>query len=508
MPDQPATSESHPIDDPPAARRGERALCSATVFFASAAVLVLETLAARLLAPYIGDSLETYTSIIGVCLAGIAAGAWIGGRLADEFDPRPLIPVALIGGGALAMASIPIIRGFGPTATPGEPVTTVFLAGCALFLPSMVLSTISPLVVKLRLGTVEATGRVVGGMSALATVGSLVGTFTTGFVLVAQFPTRAVVTVLGSTLVVAGVAMWLVLRRPVPAVVVAIGLVLAAGSVIGAVAVDRPCDVETRYYCANVETDPDRPTGRRLILDDLTHAYVDLADPTVLELRYTQWLGDVVDAMPEGRVDTVHLGGGGFTIPRYVQATRPGSTSAVLEIDPAVVDVAEQHLGLVPGAGLTAITGDARVNLRELGDATADLIVGDAFGGRAVPWHLTTREFVGDIRRVLRSGGIYAQNLIDQPPLRLLRADVATLRTVFEHVAVLAPAERLDGTIGGNAVVIASDSPLPLDRIAASEAARGGDAVLLAGGPGLDAFVDDAMVLTDDFAPTDQLIGG
>ena len=111
------------------------------------------------------------------------------------------------------------------------------------------------------------------------------------------------------------------------------------------------------------------------------------------------------------------------------------------------------------------ITGDARVDLRDVPDDSADLVVGDAFGGRAVPWHLTTTEFVEDVQRVLRDGGIYAQNVIDQPPLDFLHADVATLRDVFAHVAVLGPPGRFDGSGGGNTIVVASDAPDP----------RGGD---------------------------------
>ena len=114
---------------------------------------------------------------------------------------------------------------------------------------------------------------------------------------------------------------------------------------------------------------------------------------------------------------------------------------------------------------LRVVTGDARVDLRDVPDDSADLVIGDAFGGRAVPWHLTTTEFVRDIQRVLRDDGIYAQNVIDQPPLGFLHANVATLREVFAHVAVIGPTGRFDGTTGGNTIVVASDAPLPVAAI-------------------------------------------
>ncbi len=450
-------------------------LAGAVVFVASGAVLVLEILAGRLLAPYVGVSLETFTGIIGVVLAGIACGTWLGGWLADRVDPRTLLPGALALGGAAAIASIPIIRALGPSAQPPDPPVIVVLAAAGFFLPSALLSAVSPLVVKVQLGTLAETGRVVGRISALGTAGSLVGVFATGFILVAEFSTSPVVITLGLLLIVAGVGLWFHLGRRRPAQAVAAGVALGVLASGVAVAAAPPCDVETAYYCASVRADGDRPSGRLLVLDDLRHAYVDLDDPTYLEFSYTQLLGDVADVVrPAGEpIDAVHLGGGGFTIPRYLAATRPGSDSLVLELDPGVIDVAEDELGLRLGPTLRTITGDARVNLRDVPDDSADLVVGDAFGGRAVPWHLTTTEFVEDIRRVVRDDGVYAQNVIDQPPLGFLRAEVATLREVFEHVAVVGPAGRFDGSEGGNTIVVASDRPLPLAAIAAANEARG-----------------------------------
>ena len=151
-------------------------------------------------------------------------------------------------------------------------------------------------------------------------------------------------------------------------------------------------------------------------------------------------------------------------------------------------------------------TGDARIGVADLPSDSADLIVGDAFGGRAVPWHLTTREFVTDLSRVLRDQGILAQNIIDLPPLGFLRAELATMRDVFEHVAVIAPRPRLAGDEGGNFIVVASDRPLPLDAIERANAARGDDDQVLGDPAAMDDFIGGADVLTDEHAPVDQLI--
>jgi spermidine synthase len=168
--------------------------------------------------------------------------------------------------------------------------------------------------------------------------------------------------------------------------------------------------------------------------------------------------------------------------------------------------VAEDELGLVRTPDLHIVTGDARVHLRDVATRSTDLVIGDAFGGQAVPWHLTTREFLVDIERVLHDDGVYAINLIDQPPLGFARAQVATLRDVFAHVAVIAPSARIAGAEGGNFVLVASNAPLPLDAIAQRNSERSDDEVVVGDAVGLDEFVDGADVLTDDHAPVDQLL--
>jgi spermidine synthase len=256
-----------------------------------------------------------------------------------------------------------------------------------------------------------------------------------------------------------------------------------------------------------VIADPFLGSGRTLWLDTLRHSYVDLRNPRHLEFEYTRAIRDAIDAVHPGRqaLTVLHVGGGGFTLPRYVRATRPGSRNLVLEIDDALVREARRRLGLVTGPGLRVRVGDARLGIREERDDSYDVVVGDAFSGLSVPWHLTTREFVREVRRVLRPDGLYALNVIDYPPLDFMRAEVATLRDVFPHVAVVAPPGALEGQFGDNFVLLASDRPLPLGTLRRLFR-KTGDAEAIRSGPGLEGLVRGARVLTDDFAPVDQLI--
>ena len=476
------------------------------VFATSAAVLVIEILASRLLAPYVGETLETYTAIIGTVLAGIALGAFVGGRLADRTDPRALIGPTIMLGGALTLAILPIVGAFGPPLLGGGAPATVILTSLAFFGPATVLSAVSPMVVKLQLATLEETGSVVGRLSALGTAGAIVGTFVTGFVLVAAFPSRPTLLVLGVLVVLGGVGVHLALRtrtrQPVAAILV-LGLFGAGFTAV----TPSPCDVETAYYCASVETGLPPCDGLTLYLDTLRHSCVHPDDPKRLDFTYAQIMGDVITTLaPEGQpLEALHIGGAGFSLPRWLAASRPGSGSLVLELDPTLVQIAEDRLGLVTGPDLRVDVGDARLGLEQQPDDAYDLVIGDAFGGLAVPWHLTTREFTAEIARTLRPGGIYAVNLIDYPPLGFARAEAATLRDVFAHVAVIAPRERLNRAGGGNFVLVGSDQPIATEAILAANAARA-DNDAVATGPALDAFIGDTQILRDDYAPVDQLL--
>lgn len=471
----------------------KRAPALAIVFASSAAVLVVEIVANRLMAPYVGVSLETFTGIIGVVLAGIATGASVGGRLADQYDPNRLLPAALGLGGLLVWIAVPIVRALGPSLTHG-PVSIIVLATAGYFAPSAALSAVTPIVAKVRLSSLDDTGSVFGGLSAAGTAGGLAGTFFTGFVLVTTLGSRMTMFLVGaSMLLLAGVVHFWLLRR-LPGVT-PVALAVAGGlSVFG---FDTACEYETKYACASVVVDAENPDDVDLVLDSARHGNVHLDDPTVLELRYVRLFASVVEAMPDGPIDALQLGGGAFTFPRYLEAVRPGSTNLVLELDPGVVDIAEDRLGLVLDDGLRVRIGDARTALPDLAAGSYDLIVGDAFAGQSVPWHLTTAEVVDELDRLLRDDGVYVMNVIDGGDDRFARAMLATLRTSFDHVAALLPDDRL--SIGPrNQVLVASDSPIP-DGIAP------GDDGVLVDGASLDDYVDGAPVLTDDRAPADQL---
>ena len=338
--------------------------------------------------------------------------------------------------------------------------------------------------------------------SAVGTAGALFGTFVTGFVLIAAFPTRPIVIVVGIVLVLMGIGFWAA-RTTMSTVASLGGLILLAWLLV---VFEGPCQYETSYHCADVVVDPQRPSGRLLILDRGHNSYVDLEDPTHLEFRYIRVMVDLIDTeMPEGPLHVLSIGGGGFTFPGYLGATRPGTEHTVLEIDRELVDIGRSDLGF--GDEADVVVDDARRSIGGVQPGSVDVVIGDAFSGLTVPWHLTTVEFVESVAEKLAPGGLYTINIIDRPAAQFARAEVATLGRVFPHVAVFAPPGYFTGERGGNYVLVGSYHPIDMEAMDLATRSRGGVEIGLSGAR-LDQFLDGAEPLTDDFAPVDQMLTG
>jgi spermidine synthase len=477
------------------------ALAAAIVFVAAGSVLVLEILAVRLLAPYVGLTLETTTSIIGAVLLGIAVGAATGGWVADRTSPQRLVVGLLIGGGLLALLTVPIVRWLGPSARGGGTGGAIEVTFAALVPVAAVLSGVSPTVAHWQLRDLRASGTIVGGLSGWATAGALVGTFGTGFVLVPLLPVSTSVLAVAILLVLVGVLLGAYTRLMGARGIASAILSTAALGILGP-SLHSPCDAETRYHCVQIVDFAEEVAGRFLVLDGEYNSYVNLRDPRNLgPFRYTRWIAEEVEVLgkPMAPLDAVFVGGGGFTLPRWLAATRPGSRSSVLEVDGQLVDFDRQRLGLRTSPALRATVGDARVTMRRERAHSADLVVGDAFSGLTIPWQLMTVAWLKEVRRVLKPNGLYALNIIDLRPLALLRSEVATLLKVFKDIRAVTPAGEDGRPAGGNAILFASNEPLPQrERAPVAEASVFDRASLV-------RLAAGAKSLTDDYAPVDQL---
>ena len=228
-----------------------------------------------------------------------------------------------------------------------------------------------------------------------------------------------------------------------------------------------PAPVAVRTAFAEAEVIASDASSRTLLLDGREAGIVDLKDPTRLAFGYMRRIADLIDAFrPAGSsVDVLHVGGGACALPRYVEATRPRSRQIVWEIDPGVVALAREHLGLKAFPRLRVKVGDAAEMIVGRPDKCADLVVGDAFDGPHVPGSLSVASFVDQVRRVLRPSGVYALNVIDVPGLQAVRAHDELMRAVFTHVAWVAPPGVLRERSPGNVVLFGSGVRLPVEAL-------------------------------------------
>jgi len=257
---------------------------------------------------------------------------------------------------------------------------------------------------------------------------------------------------------------------------------------------------EVDHGYAELVADGDRPLAWTLLVDGTAQSHVDLADPAHLEFEYVRRIGHLLDALdppPPDALAVLHLGGGAWTLPRYVAATRPRSAQRVLELDAALVELVRTQLP-ADGLGLDVRVADARTGLDAVPGRSCDAVVLDVFAGARIPAHLTSVEFLRRVAGVLRPGGVYAANLADGlragpgGSLAFTRSQVATAVAVFDEVAVVAAPEVLHGRRFGNLVLLAG-SGLPLAEVARRVAADPFPARVEPG----PAFAAGAAVVTD-----------
>lgn len=240
-------------------------------------------------------------------------------------------------------------------------------------------------------------------------------------------------------------------------------------------------------------------SGFEVDVDGTPQSHVDLDDPTHLHFEYVARMGAVIDQLPDGPITAVHLGAGGLTIPRYIDATRPGSRQQVVEIEQPLVDLVREHLPLPRGASIRIRIGDAREGLGRMPAAMAgsvDLLVSDVYSGAQTPAHLTTVEFYRACAALLGPAGVLLVNVADGSGLAFARRQVATIREVLPEVIVLAEVQVLKGRRFGNLVVAASSAPLPTEWLPRLMAA-GPHPAKVAEGAEIDAFIQGSRPAVD-----------
>lgn len=231
---------------------------------------------------------------------------------------------------------------------------------------------------------------------------------------------------------------------------------------------------EVDHGVAELVQDPDRPQSWTLLLNGTAQSHVDLADPEHLEFEYVRRIAHVADlaAPPSVPLRVLHLGGGAWTLARYLAATRPGSTQTVVELDAALAELVAHRLpGPGESDGVQIITGEARASLDRCPAGGYDLVVLDVFAGARTPAQVTTAEFLHEVRRVLAPSGIHVANVGDGAPWGFLPGQITTAGAVFAELALIAAPDVLRGRRFGNVVVVGSDRELPVPGLVRRAAA-------------------------------------
>lgn len=260
------------------------------------------------------------------------------------------------------------------------------------------------------------------------------------------------------------------------------------------------------------------PRSVTVLVNGVPSSHLHLDEPEVLEFEYMQQMAALVAALPPGPLDAVHLGAAGCAMPRWLEAERPGSRQLAVDLDAELLNLVRTWFGLPRAPRLRLRAQDARAALLTLPTSSVDVVIRDVFAPDVTPAHLCTAEFLHEVVRVLRPGGLYLANCADRPPLRLARSEVATARTVLSDVALVAEPGLLRGRGYGNLVLAATSAPgstqvSPAARRADSPAVDLDDAALarvlrslpvparLLHGTDLDAMVAGAPALVDGGAP-------
>jgi spermidine synthase len=527
-----------------------------SVFLSGAVLLGVELAASRVLAPAFGNSLFVWGSIIGVILAGLAVGYWLGGIVGD-LRPRAGSLLVALAAGAAAVLAIPLVDDrvvAGVLEWDPGPRLDPLLCALALFGPaSVLLSAVGPIAVRLQAGAVDTAGRTAGRTFAVSTAGSIAGTFATAFWLVPELGTAQLFGLGAAVLFATVAALALVARLPAPAVA---ALAAAAGAAAVTVSLgephsgplsaastrnwsplyrlhgygaldprDRTADPvdpsltivhaeDTRYHRLAVVEDADT---RYLRFDNSLQSAMYLDDPFRTRFRYTDLFHLGVAYNPSAR-RVLYVGLGAGSSEKRLWRDFPRLSLTVVELDPVVVEVARRWFALPDSPRLRVEVGDGR---RFLADHRQqwDVVVVDAFFADAIPAHLVTAEFLSLLRSRLAPGGVVVTNVIgalEGPGSKLFRSVYKTYRqgfpTVLVHPAIL-PGDRGDASYR-NLIVVATEKATPSRSALAErweELRRHTPTAPDLRKPILDRHdaeieTADVPVLTDDYAPTDALL--
>lgn len=485
------------------------------VFICGAVVMILELTGSRILAPYLGTSLFVWTSLIGIILGSLSLGYFWGGKLADkkanfqQFSLIIFLAAVLV---ALTSFSKEIILQFLEKNVSDIRISSV-IATILLFAPaSIFLGMVSPYAIKLKLDSLQKSGRTVGNLYAISTIGSIVGTFLAGFFLVAFFGNGRLLVILAITLLLTSILAF-TSRPNIKLILIALFVGYLSTTYIPINSNAYFVDVDTNYNRVQIYEDVHNETGKPIrILDIATTANSAMfLDSDDLVFEYTKFY-DLASLFNPAFEKTLILGGGAYSYPKYFLKKYPQATIDVVEIDEKLTELAKEHFNLKEDPRMKIHHEDGRIFLNKTKEKY-DVIFGDAYNSYySIPYQLTTVEAAQKIHDSLNDDGIILLNVISSlegETSKFLKAEYKTFKEVFPQIYVYPVKYPENPDVVQNIILVALKSEEIPSFI-------GGDDVpteFMSGEVALFKYLDyeytkeitsDLPILTDDFAPVDQ----
>lgn len=477
------------------------------VFICGAVVMILELAGSRVLAPYLGTSLIVWSSLIGLILGALSFGYWWGGKIADS-NPNwktfsGIMFLAAIFVGITAIFKEPILLLF-DEAINNIKINSV-LSTAVLFVPaSIMLGMISPYAVRLKINDVQNSGKTVGNLYAISTLGSIFGTFLAGFYLLAAIGTTMILYILAITLILISIISFfksdLKIKAAAIVILICFGSFATAMNILAAQ--NGTIDTDSNYQHIKIFEGMDNVSGRKaryLKTENVGTQSGMFLDGDDLVFGYTKFY-DLYRYLKPDAKNALMIGGAAYTYPRYFLRNTTGTTMTVVEIDPKITELARKYFDLTDDPRMKIVHEDGRVFLNNNAEKF-DIIFGDAFKSLTPPYQLATKEAVQKIYDNLNNDGVALINIISAvngDKGKFFRAEYATYKSVFPEVQIFPVREPDNGEIVQNIMLVA----LKNKRAAWND----GDAQIqtMLDNRWTKSIDNDLPVLTDDFAPVDQ----
>jgi spermidine synthase len=477
------------------------------VFISGAMIMILELVGSRVVAPYVGTSTFVWTSLIGVILASLSLGYYLGGKVADR-NPKAekLAWIIFIASALIVLTWIIKDQVMLMSSIISDNRLRALFSATVLFVPaSLFLGMVSPYAFKLKLSNLDTSGQTAGTLYALSTLGSIIGTFLAGFYLIPSLGTQKLLILIAlalalNTLLIKEGKTWYL--RALYSLILFVLLFFNFNTVD--VQAKNFIDLDTKYSRVWIyDTEYKGKETRVLLRDDKFHSAKYLnSDELVFD--YTKYYNLALNLLAQSE-ETLMLGGAAYSYPQYLLKNYPSLGVDVVEIDPQLTALAREHFGLKDHDNLNIYHDDARIYI-DNNKKDYDIIYGDAFSSHySVPHHLTTLEFNNNIYDSLKEEGVYIMNIIssiDGPKSDYFKAQYFTTASVFDEVLVFPVVDKDNEQLVQNIILLAYKGEKTRDELITNlEDTKYLDSLYM---------VDDndfKMILTDDYAPVEYFIG-